>query len=40
MSKELFLNMPSYGHRNPRLGLAATLIAHGEEITFFRAAEF
>ena len=40
MSKILFLSMPSHGHMNPMLGLAAKLIEQGEEITFFSADEF
>ncbi|PTS93822.1 glycosyl transferase [Pedobacter sp. HMWF019] len=40
MSKVLFLSMPSHGHMNPTLGLAAELINQGEEITFFSSEEF
>lgn len=40
MSKVLFLSIPSHGHMNPTLGLAAMLVGRGEEVTFFSAAEF
>lgn len=40
MSKVLFLSIPSHGHMNPTLGLAAELIRQGETITFFSAEEF
>lgn len=40
MSKVLFLSIPSHGHMNPTIGLAAELIRQGETITFFSAEEF
>lgn len=40
MSKILLLSMPSHGHMNPLLGLAAQLIKKGEEVTFFTSVEF
>ncbi|MET4142114.1 macrolide family glycosyltransferase [Pedobacter sp. UYP1] len=40
MSKVLFLSIPSHGHMNPTLGLAAELVRQGETITFFSAEEF
>jgi len=40
MSKVLFLSIPSHGHMNPTLGLAAELVRRGETITFFSAEEF
>ncbi|GAA3958272.1 macrolide family glycosyltransferase [Mucilaginibacter dorajii] len=40
MSKILLLSMPSHGHMNPLLGLAAQLIKKGEEVAFFTSVEF
>jgi MGT family glycosyltransferase len=40
MSKVLFLSIPSHGHTNPTLGLAAELINQGENVTFFSSLEF
>ncbi|GAB3952779.1 glycosyltransferase [Spirosoma harenae] len=40
MSKTLFLSIPSHGHMNPMLGLAAELANQGEEIIFLSSEEF
>lgn len=40
MSSILLLSIPSHGHMNPTLGLAAALSAKGEHVTFFSSEEF
>jgi MGT family glycosyltransferase len=40
MSDVLFLAVPSHGHVNPTLGLAAELVRRGERVTYFASEPF